>query len=138
MLAKLKLLIAILGTLIGTQHTHAQQGAINVQEETGIRYLLDSRKSANFKENRTLRAWSVQIMTSRDKYEVLQKLQEVRSLFRDDLNVKVDWTYEQPYYRLNAGAFYTKLEAAALLYKVIQRYPSAYIFKNNQVKPTDF
>ena len=109
----------------------------SVQEDSGVRRLLDQRKGTNFKDDRTLRAWSVQIMISRDKYEVLQKMQEVRSLFRDDL-VKIDWTYEQPYYRLNAGAFYTKMECAALLYRVMQRYPDAYIFKNNKVKPEDF
>lgn len=109
----------------------------SVQEDSGVRRLLDQRKGVNFKDDRTLRAWSVQIMISRDKYEVLQKMQEVRSLFRDDL-VKIDWTYEQPYYRLNAGAFYTKMECAALLYRVMQRYPDAYIFKNNKVKPEDF
>jgi hypothetical protein len=116
----------------------AAQGTIVLQEDAGVRRLLDIRRSNNFKKDRTLRAWSVQIMISRDKYEVVQKTQEVRSIFRDDVNLKIDWSYEQPYYRINAGAFYTKMECASLLYRLMQRYPDAYIFKNDKVKPTDF
>ena len=115
-----------------------QAQVIQVEEETAIRRLLDIKKSNNTKPDRVIRAWSIQILTSRDKYQVLQKMQEARAYFKDQSNVKIDWTYEQPYYRLNAGAFYTKLEAAGLLYQIAKYYPEAYLFKNMNVKPEDF
>ena len=114
------------------------QAQFQVSEESGVRGLLDSRRSANFKEGRLVKAWSVQIAISRDKYEILQKLSSVRAMFRNEIGVQADWTYDQPNYRLHAGAFYTKLEASCLLYKIYQSYPNAFVFRNSQIKPTDF
>ncbi len=99
--------------------------------------MLDLRKEMNFKKDRYIKAWSVQIMVSRDKYEVLEK----KDAFLDDFkkeNFKVEWTYEQPNYKLNVGAYYTKLEATITLHKIIEKYPDAYVFKNNQAKASDF
>lgn len=128
--------LSLLAYFLPVQALKAQ--TINLEEDPAIRRLLDVKKANNTSKDKVVRAWSVQILTSRDKYEVLQKMQEARSYFKNESNVKIDWTYEQPYYRLNAGAFYTKLEAAGLLYKIAKYYPNAYLFKNMQVKPSDF
>jgi hypothetical protein len=122
---------------IGFFQSIVAQG-ISVQEDPAVRSLMDSRKYSNFKKDRTFRAWSVQVAVARDKYEILQKMQEVRAMFRDEIGIKIDWTYEEPYYRLNAGAYFLKLEANALLMRITQKYPDAYLFKNSQVKATDF
>jgi len=111
---------------------------LNVTEESSVRAMLDGRRAMNFKEGRLVKAWSIQIAISRDKYEILQKMQDVRVALRDEIGVRVDWTYDQPNYRLHAGAFYTKLEAACLLFKIIQKYPNAFVFRNSQIKPADF
>ncbi|MCP4437918.1 MAG: sporulation protein [Aureispira sp.] len=110
-------------------------GKVHISEDAGIRSMLDHRKSLNFQKDRVIKAWSVQILVTRDKYLVNQKKEEVKKSFR---GLNIDWSYEEPYYRLNVGAFYTKIEAAGLLYKLLKNYPGAYIFKNNQVKPADF
>ncbi len=114
------------------------QAQLSITEQSSVRSMLDGRRAANFKEGRLVKAWSVQIAISRDKYEVLQKMQDVRVALREEIGVQVDWTYDQPNYRLHAGAFYTKLEAACLLFKIMQRYPNAFVFRNSQLKPTDF
>ncbi|MCH2043064.1 MAG: sporulation protein [Saprospiraceae bacterium] len=124
--------ICLLG--IGKLRVHAQTGKVYMNEETSIRMMLDHRKGLNFEKDRTVKAWSVQVMITRDKYEVNKRKYEVQRRFND---VKVDWVFEDPYYRLNAGAFYTKLEAAQLLNKLNFTYPDAYIFKNSKVKPGD-
>ncbi len=115
------------------------QAQIVVQEESSVRRLLDIRRSANLKPDRVIRAWSVQIYIGRDKYETMQKLQEARSLLSGDLQtVAIDWEFDSPFYKVSAGAFYTKFDASTLLYQVQKHYPEAFIFKNNKVKPTQF
>lgn len=128
------ILTSICLMVIGVFSTQAQTGKVYMNEEGSIRMMLDHRKGLNFEKDRTVKAWSVQVMVTRDKYEVNKRKYEVQRRFND---VKVDWVFEDPYYRLNAGAFYTKLEAAGLLNKLNMTYPDAYIFKNSKVKPGD-
>lgn len=112
----------------------AQSEKIHVREERAIRLMLDHRKALNFEKGRTIKAWSVQLMITRDKYEVSKRKNEVERHFK---NVKVDWVFEAPYYRLSAGVFYTKLEAEKLLNNLITRYPKACLFKNSRANPSD-
>jgi hypothetical protein len=115
--------------------TDSAVAQITVTEDAGIRNLMDRRKELNFKKDRYIKAWSIQIMVSRDKYEVLEKKEAFEKEYDD---YKVDWTYEQPNYKLNVGAYYTKLEATMAMHKLLEDYPDAYVFKNNQAKPSDF
>ena len=108
---------------------------ITVSEDDGIRQMMDRRKELNFKKGRHIKAWSIQIMVSRDKYEVLEKKEEFEKEFED---FKVEWTYEQPNYKLNVGAYYTKLEATIAMHKLLKDFPDAYVFKNNQAKASEF
>jgi len=83
----------------------------------------------NFNKSRKIKAWSIQLFTSRDKYNATERFSIIkRELVH--LDADIDWYYENPYYRIYIGSFYTKLEAASLLHKVIEFYPNAYIFKN--------
>ncbi len=111
------------------------QDNIYIEEEGGIRQMMDTRKELNFREDRYIKAWSIQLLVTRDKYLANKSKNEFAQKF-DDL--KADWQYEQPYYRLNVGAFYTKLEATMTLNQLIEEYPDAYIFKNSRAKTTDF
>jgi hypothetical protein len=115
--------------------TDSAVAQITVTEDAGIRNLMDRRKELNFKKDRYIKAWSIQIMVSRDKYEVLEKKEAFEKEYDD---YKVDWTYEQPNYKLNVGAYYTKLEATMAMHKLLEDYPDAYVFKNNQAKASDF
>jgi hypothetical protein len=57
---------------------------ISVTEDKGIRYMLDLRKEMNFKKDRYIKAWSVQVMVSRDKYEVLEKKESFLNDFKEE------------------------------------------------------
>jgi hypothetical protein len=106
-----------------------------VSEAPGIRQMMDVRKELNFKKDRYIKAWSIQIMVSRDKYEVLEKKEAFEKEYED---FAVEWTYEQPNYKLNVGAFFTKLEATIAMHKLSEDFPDAYVFKNNQAKTSEF
>ena len=97
--------------------------------------MMDKRKELNFKKDRYIKAWSIQIMVSRDKYEVLKKKESFEKEYEDFV---VEWTYEQPNYKLNVGAYYTKLEATIAMHKLSEDFPDAYVFKNNQAKASEF
>src|SRR5690606_23012912 len=111
------------------------QGNVFVEEDENIRRMQDIRKELNFRKDRYIKAWSIQLLVTRDKFLVNQKKDEFTRQYRD---IQIDWEYEQPYYRLNVGAYYTKLEATMALHRFIEKYPDAYVFKNSQAKASDF
>ena len=113
-----------------------QEGILHVTEEMSIRTLLDHRKSLNFQKERKIKVWSVQLLLSRDKYLATQKVVQVKKMTQN-ITSKVDWFYQAPYYRIYAGAFYTKLEAASLLHLLVEEFPDAIVFKNTEASPSD-
>ena len=112
------------------------EGILHITEEYSIRQLLDHRKALNFQKDRKLKVWSVQLLLSRDKYLATKKIIEVKKRTKN-LTSKVDWFYQSPYYRIYAGAFYTKLEAVSLLNHLVDAFPDAIVFKNTEAKPSD-
>ena len=114
----------------------AQEGKVIVNEKLAVRGMLDHRKALNFQSNRVFTAWSVQLLITRDKYKVkTTELDIKRQLSGKELSI--DWFYEEPYYRIYVGCFYTKIEAAALLNELLPLFPKAYLFKNNEAKPSN-
>ena len=95
----------------------------------------EGRKTC-FQKDRKLKVWSVQLLLSRDKYLATRKVVEVKKITKN-ITSKVDWFYQAPYYRIYAGAFYTKLEAATLLDLLLDDFPDAIVFKNTEARPSD-
>jgi hypothetical protein len=122
--------------IVSAAQAQYEEGIVRVTEESSIRQLLDHRKALNFQKDRHIKVWSVQLFLSRDKYLATKKVNEIKQRTRY-LNSEVDWFYEAPYYRVYSGGFYTKLEAASLLSKVVDLYPDAILFKNTEAKPMD-
>ena len=135
LIMKWMLLLMVWGML--TPILYAQEnGILHVVEESSIRTLLDHRKALNFQKERKVKAWSVQLFLSRDKYLTTQKVSEVKKKAKN-LTSKIDWFYEAPYYRIYAGGFYTKMEAVSLLNELLVLFPDAIVFKNTETKPSD-
>ena len=128
--------LTFLFLLIVSSLSAQEQGILHVTEEFSIRTLLDHRKSLNFQKDRKLKVWSVQLLLSRDKYLATRKVVEVKKITKN-ITSKVDWFYQAPYYRIYAGAFYTKLEAATLLDLLLGDFPDAIVFKNTEARPSD-
>ncbi len=115
---------------------YEEEGILRVTEESSIRQLLDHRKALNYQRDRKIKAWSVQIYLGRDKYEATKTVSSAKLRLRN-ITPSVEWFYEAPYYRIYVGGFYTKLEAMRLLHQILPQYPSAIIFKNTEVRPSD-
>jgi len=79
--------------------------------------------------------WRIQVLATTDR----RKLEDVKEKFqRTYPEVNVDWKHDKPYYKLRAGAFSSKLEAARLLYRLKREFPSAYPAKDNNINPREF
>jgi len=82
----------------------------------------------------SVEGWRIQILATTDR----RKMEDVKTKFQSKYPlISVDWTHEKPYYKLKAGAFATKLEAARLLHQLKRDYPGAYTAKDNRINPRE-
>lgn len=115
------ILIAVFGFL--AQFATAQQGVINISQDATMESALERHKQIN-RNTAKIDGWTVMIMSSTDRAKVV----DTKAAFlRTFPNIPADWEYTRPFFKLRAGAFSTKLEAASLLARIKTQYPSAYI-----------
>lgn len=113
--------IAVLGFV--AQFAFAQQGVINIVQDADIEAALNRHKQLNANIEK-IDGWCVMITSSTDR----AKVTDIKAQFlRDFGDVPIDWIYERPFFKLQAGAYNTRMEAAELLALIKAQYPSAYI-----------
>ena len=103
----------------------AQQ--VTIIEDSGISAMIQAHKDLN-RSNQTVDGWRVQLLASTDRNKVMEVKGEFLKKYP---RIKIDWDYSAPYYKLKAGAFLTKLEAANLKHRIRYDYPDAYIARDN-------
>ena len=70
--------------------------------------------------------WRVQILATTDR----QRLETTERDFRAKYpSVSVDWVHNKPYYKLRAGAFFTRQEAERLRQRLSREYEGVYLVK---------
>lgn len=79
--------------------------------------------------------WRIQLLATTDRQKMESTLGSFRALYP---YISVDWIHTQPYYKVRAGAFESKLKATRILYLVKKDYPSAYPAMDNAIKPEEF
>jgi hypothetical protein len=115
---------------VSAQFSQAQISVVQTQD---IIDLVDQHKAQN-KAKKTISGWSVQLLASSER----AKVTELKGVFLNTYpNVKVDWDYSAPYYKLKAGAYLTKMEATRLLYRIKNQFPDAYVVRNSNLSPVD-
>ncbi|MFK7949154.1 MAG: SPOR domain-containing protein [Saprospiraceae bacterium] len=114
------ILIAIFGFL--TQFATAQ-GVININQDATLESALEKHKQIN-RNTGKVDGWTVMIMSSTDRTKVTNTK---AAFLRTFPSIPVDWEYTRPFFKLRAGAYASKLEAASLLARIKTQYPSAYI-----------
>jgi len=127
---KIKLLIG-LGFFLFFQVCTAQ---ISVYEDDLISLMIERHKQ----ENRSVGAvtgWRLQLTASTDRMKVMNMKEKFLSRFPD---LSAEWTYKAPFYKLNVGAFRTKLEATALQHKLRLDFPDAYVARDNNIRQSEF
>jgi hypothetical protein len=86
--------------------------------------------TTNNKAKASVPGWRVQILATTDR----QRLESVQQSFRYHYpNVPVDWEHDPPYYKLQAGAFSTKLDALRLKYILSREYEGLYLVRDETI-----
>lgn len=87
------------------------------------------------KSTPTVTGWRIQLLATTDRQEMESTVYRFRILYP---YIKVDWQHEQPYYKIRAGAFQTKLDTYRILYLIKQDYPGAYPAMDKSIRPEEF
>lgn len=107
---------------LGAQSVQIQMDPI--LEEMINEYTADNKSAAS------VPGWRVQILATTDR----QRLESVQQSFRYHYpNVPVDWEHDPPYYKLQAGAFASKLDALRLKYILSREYEGLYLVRDETI-----
>ncbi|WP_299115752.1 SPOR domain-containing protein [uncultured Winogradskyella sp.] len=121
MVFKTKYLSILVLLLVFTVSVHAQQGQVNVEQDSDIDRLLEYKKDI-----KTTKVYRIQVYQSVDP----DKAQREKSNF---LNAYGEWPVEivwnTPNYKVWVGNFATRLEADRALAKIKKKYMNAIIFQ---------
>lgn len=109
--------------------TNGSEAEVNVYQSEAMNQALDEHLSQN--AGRTLSGYRVRIFfdnkqTARVASE--EALKRCESLYHD---VRAYRTYANPYFKVTVGDFRTKSEAMALLERIRNEFPSAFVVKEN-------
>lgn len=98
---------------------------------------IDRMMSKWVEQNRATKkvsGWRVQLIATTDRRKMDEVLTSFRSEFSD---IPIDWQHDKPYYKVQAGACLTKLEALGLQMQLRAAYPSGYIVQSDNISPAD-
>ena len=91
---------------------------------------MTTQYTAKNKASNSESGWRVQILATTDR----QRLESVQQSFRYHYpNIPVDWEHNPPYYKLQAGAFKTKLDALRLKYILSKEYEGLYLVRDESI-----
>ncbi len=102
--------------------------------EDGTIGIMVERHISNNRSIKHVSGWRLQLIASPDRQKVMDAKKDFLSRYP---NYSADWVYKAPYYKLNVGAYRTKLEATALKQKLKHDFPNAYITKDNNIRPSE-
>jgi hypothetical protein len=107
--------------------------AVNVKEDPQIKSMMERFVEIN-KGKAYVDGWRIQILATTDR----QRLESVRQTFQYRYpNVAIDWVHSNPYYKLRAGAFASRLEALHLKYLLERDYSGIYLVRDDKIRPEE-
>jgi hypothetical protein len=110
---------------------HAQKVQIN--EEPAITEMMQVWTKSNT-DRPKVAGWRVQILSSTERKQVEDGKIRFKGLYP---NIQADWVQEKPYYKLQIGAFSSKLEALAFMLEIKTDYPGAYAVQDASIHPRE-
>lgn len=109
--------------------TLSAQGNIQVTTDAVLEEMIE-QYTLNNKAKGTVPGWRVQVLATTDR----QRLESVQQSFQYHYpNVPVDWEHSRPYYKLQAGAFRTKLDALRLKFILGREYDGLYLVRDDNI-----
>jgi hypothetical protein len=110
------------------------QAKVAVNSPFGVNQMVE-RYTEIQKTTPTVKGWRIQLLATTDRQEMESTLYRFQGLYP---YIKVDWEHVQPYYKIRAGAFQSKLEAYRILYLIKRDYPGAYPIIDPAIRPAEF
>lgn len=108
------------------------QRMVAITPDEDVEQVLNLFSEVNEREDK-VEGWRVQLLATTDR----QQLETTERKFRADYpSVTVDWVHNKPYYKLRAGAFFTRQEAERLRQNLSEEYEGVYLVKD-QVEETE-
>ena len=108
------------------------QRMVAITPDEDVDRVLNLFSDVNEREDK-VEGWRVQLLATTDR----QQLETTERKFRADYpSVTVDWVHNKPYYKLRAGAFFTRQEAERLRQNLSEEYEGVYLVKD-QVEETE-
>ena len=102
------------------------QRMVAITPDDDVSRVLDLFSEINEREDK-VEGWRVQLLATTDR----QQLETTERQFRADYpSVSVDWVHNKPYYKLRAGAFFTRQEAERLRQNLSEEYEGVYLVKD--------
>lgn len=104
-----------------------------VYEAPEVKKVMDHFNSV-FKSRTFIEGWRVQIISTTDR----STMERIRSAAEAHFpNLPLKWEHNSPYFKIQLGAFQTKLQATEALYMIKKDYPTAYLVMDNKIEPRE-
>lgn len=107
---------------------------ISIVEDMEVSQSMDHYVAIN-KSKSFVPGWRIQLLATTDRREMER---ERANFIQKYPYISIDWLHASPYYKLQAGAYASKLEATRVLYIIERDYPSAYTAKDKTIRPGEF
>ncbi len=115
----------VLFTLLFATALSAQRNVI-VTPDPDVSRVLDLFAEVSETQDK-VEGWRVQILATTDR----QQLETTETQFKASYpSVPVDWVHNTPYYKLRAGAFFTRREADRLRQTLSREFEGVYLVKD--------
>lgn len=132
MLNCIKTVVIFLFILFASLSTvFAQQENLVINADTMINHLIEKRAQINKKKG-TISGYRVQIYFGSARSDATEARIKFNTLFP---NIDCYLIYQQPYFKVRAGDFRTRLEATNLKSKVIKEFNTVFIVEDEIVLP---
>ena len=121
----MRILYSLLLLLFPTVAALAQETRLVITPDPDVERVLNLFAELSETEEE-VEGWRVQILATTDR----QQLEDTEREFKANYpSVTVDWVHNKPYYKLRAGAFFTRQEAERLRQRLRDEYEGVYLVK---------
>ena len=116
--------LCLLALLLTTSVATAQRNLI-VTPDPEVDNLLNLFSDINEAQD-MVEGWRVQVLATTDRRELEETERDFKANYP---SITVDWVHNKPYYKLRAGAFFTRQEAERLRQRLSQEFEGVYLVK---------
>ncbi|THH36508.1 SPOR domain-containing protein [Neolewinella litorea] len=119
----MRILFSLL-VLLTTVPVSAQR-MLAVTPDPDVNRVLDLFARVSEREDK-IDGWRVQLLATTDRQQLEKTEREFKANYP---SIIIDWVHNKPYYKLRAGAFFTRQEAERLRQRLSTEYEGVYLVK---------